>query len=91
MSKLMLTAKKAFWLFICITVILLAQAVWWIALMAKLFNEKVDMVQKFGADKAYIDLIHQEEISRQIMIGLEGIFFLLLVFIIYPLYSHFRF
>ncbi len=79
MSKLMLTAKKAFWLFICITVILLAQAVWWIALMAKLFNEKVDMVQKFGADKAYIDLIHQEEISRQIMIGLEGIFFLLLV------------
>lgn len=79
MSKLMLTAKKAFWLFICITVILLAQAVWWITLMAKLFNEKVDMVQKFGADKAYIDLIHQEEISRQIMIGLEGIFFLLLV------------
>ncbi len=79
MAKLILTSKKAFVLFISITFLLVAQAIWWIALMAKLFDEKVKMVQELGAEKAYIDLIQQEEISRQIMIGMEGLFFLLLV------------
>ena len=79
MSKFMLTSKKAFVLFICITVLLIGQAVWWITLMAKLFNEKVDMVKSLGADASYLKLIQEEEISRQVMIGLEGIFFLLLV------------
>lgn len=79
MAKFLLTSKKAFILFISITVILLAQAVWWIALMAKLFNEKVEIVTELGADAEYVAVIHQEEISRQIMIGFEGIFFLVLV------------
>lgn len=79
MVKLLLTSKKAFVLFISITVLLVAQAIWWITLMAQLFDEKVEMVQELGADSEYIDIIQKEEISRQIMIGLEGIFFLLLV------------
>ena len=79
MAKFILTSKRAFILFISITVVLLAQAVWWISLMAKLFNEKVEIVTELGADSEYIQVIQQEEISRQIMIGFEGIFFLLLV------------
>ncbi len=79
MSRFTLTSKKAFVLFISITILLIAQAIWWITLMAKLFNEKVEMVKELGADQSFIDVIQKEEISRQVMIGLEGIFFLLLV------------
>jgi len=79
MAKLSLTPKTALALFISIAVVLFAQAVWWVALMAKLFNEKVSMATELGADRDYLDVIQAEEISRQIMIGTEGIFFLLLV------------
>ncbi len=79
MARLVLSSKKAFVLFISITILLIAQAIWWITLMAQLFDEKVEMVNELGADEMYVELIHREEVSRQIMIGLEGIFFLLLV------------
>ena len=79
MAKLILSSKKAFVLFLSISFLLVAQGIWWVALMARLFDEKVEMVQKLGADKSYIEIIQQEEISRQIMIGTEGLFFLLLV------------
>ncbi len=68
MSKLTLTSKKAFVLFLFITFLLVAQAVWWIVLMAKLFDEKVEIVEKLGGDHEYLAFIQEEEISRQIMI-----------------------
>ena len=49
--------------------------------MARLTDEKVDLVQELGGSAEYVERIHQEEISRQIMIGLEGSFFLALILI----------
>lgn len=74
-----LTPKRALGLFIFITVVLLAQAAWWVAFMARLLDEKVDMAIDLGADLRYVDQIQKEEISRQIMVGMEGVFFLVLV------------
>ena len=79
MAKLDLTPKKAFILFVFITVVLVAQAVWWITFMAILVDEKVDIAMELGASQEYVDRVHDQEISRQIMVGMEGIFFLVLV------------
>ncbi len=79
MSKMTLSPRAAFVLFISITIVLFAQAVWWIAFMARLVNEKVDMAAELGASKEYVAEVHRQEISRQIMLGSEGVFFLLLV------------
>lgn len=79
MSKLNLTPKTALALFISIAVVLFAQAVWWIVMMAQLLDEKVSIASELGADRDYIGHIQDEEIARQIMIGTEGLFFLLLV------------
>jgi len=62
-------------------VFMLAQATWWIIFIAHLVDEKVDLAREYGADPETLNLIRQEEISRQIMIGLEGVFFLILIFI----------
>ncbi len=79
MSKLNPTPKTGFILFISLTVVLFGQAVWWIAFMATLINEKVEMATDLGADKKFIEMVQSQEISRQIMIGMEGVFFLSLV------------
>ena len=79
MARLALSSKKAFILFISITVILIAQAVWWIVLMARLLDEKVEIAEQWGASKEFLQKIQEEEISRQMMVGMEGVFFLLLV------------
>lgn len=79
MPKLNLTPKRALGLFIFITVVLFAQAAWWVAFMARLLDEKVDMAIDLGADLRYVDQVQKEEITRQIMVGTEGVFFLVLV------------
>lgn len=47
--------------------------------MARLIDEKVDMARQLGADGEFVQRMHQEEISRQIMLGSEGLFFLVLI------------
>jgi len=79
MAKFDLSPKKALILYITITIIVFAQAVWWVTFMALLVGEKVDMAKELGASQNYIAHVHAQEISRQIMVGLEGVFFLLLV------------
>ncbi len=79
MFKMTLSPRAAFYLFLTITIVLLAQAVWWIAFMAHLVNEKVEMAAELGATKEYVAEVHRQEISRQIMLGSEGVFFLVLV------------
>lgn len=79
MSKLVLTPKKALILFLSIALVLIAQGVWWVILMARLFDEKVDLAIELGASEEFVQHLHDEEIARQMMIGSEGIFFLILV------------
>ncbi|MDH4157505.1 MAG: HAMP domain-containing histidine kinase [candidate division Zixibacteria bacterium] len=79
MSLESLKHKKDLILFLSLTVVILAQAVWWIILMARLVDEKVDLATLFGADESFVETLHQQEISRQMMVGMEGIFFLVLV------------
>jgi signal transduction histidine kinase len=66
-------------LFLSLTVVILAQAVWWIIFMARLVDEKVELARQFGADPAFVEQLHDQEIGRQTMVGMEGIFFLVLV------------
>jgi signal transduction histidine kinase len=77
--KLQLSARGAAWLFLAIVIVALAQATWWIIFMATLTDEKVEMAEALGADSSYVEQVHEQEISRQIMLGYEGVFFLLLV------------
>lgn len=79
MPKLALSPKKALALFIAMTVVLIAQAVWWIMLVARVLGDMTEMAVELGADDAYVQRIQEEEISKQIMIGSEGIFFLTLI------------
>ncbi|MEA1980075.1 MAG: HAMP domain-containing sensor histidine kinase [candidate division Zixibacteria bacterium] len=81
MAKTNKTNKKGLILFLSLAIVLFGQAVWWIAFMAKLTDEKVDIATELGAEKAFLDEIQSQEISRQIMIGLEGVFFLIFVLI----------
>ena len=74
-----LAPKSALTLFLFMAIVLLAQAVWWVVFMAKLTDEKVDMARELGGSPEFVEQIHQEELSRQIMLGTEGVFFFLLV------------
>jgi len=76
-----LSPRMALGLFIAMVVFLLAQAVWWIVFMARLVDEKVALAVELGASPEFVEVIHREEISRQIMVGLEGTFFLVLFFV----------
>jgi two-component system phosphate regulon sensor histidine kinase PhoR len=71
-----LSPKKALILFIFMVVFVFAQAVWWVVLMARLVDEKTELAMELGASEARTEQIHREEISRQIMVGLEGVVFL---------------
>lgn len=79
MKKRTLTPRAALVLFIVLATVVLAQAVWWIVFMARMVNEKVDMAVELGAASEFVEHIHAQEIQRQIMLGLEGIFFLVLI------------
>ena len=63
--------KRAIILFLFITLVLFAQGVWWVTFMAILTDEKVEMAVSLGADEEFIESMHNEEISRQMMIGTE--------------------
>lgn len=74
-----LTPRRAFIIFVALVVFTVAQAAWWIVFMARLVDEKVDIARELGGSTAYIEAMHQQEIHRQIMIGSEGVVFLLIV------------
>ena len=76
-----LSPRMALGLFITMVVFLLAQGVWWVVFMARLVDEKVSLAAELGASPEFVEAIHREEISRQIMVGLEGIVFLVLFFV----------
>jgi signal transduction histidine kinase len=78
-SKHIVRKKKNLILFLSLAFVVLAQAVWWIVFMAQLVDEKVKLAMQFGADQSFIDNLNRQEVSRQIMVGLEGIFFLILI------------
>jgi signal transduction histidine kinase len=78
-KKRLLTPRAAFVLFIVLASVVLAQAVWWIVFMARMVDEKVDIAVELGAASEYVEQIHDQEIQRQIMLGMEGIFFLVLI------------
>ena len=77
--KFHLSPKGAFVLFLLVGIVAFAQAVWWIVFMAGLVDEKVEIAEQLGADPQFVQQLHDQEISRQIMVGMEGIFFLLLI------------
>jgi len=79
--SLNLSPRMALGLFISMVVFLLAQGVWWVVFMARLVDEKVSLAAELGASPEFVEAIHREEISRQIMVGLEGIVFLVLFFV----------
>ena len=43
--------KKDLLLFLFLTLVILAQALWWIIFMARLVDEKVDLAARVGADE----------------------------------------
>ncbi len=47
--------------------------------MARLVAEKVDLAKELGAAQAVVDQIVAEEVRRQVMVGLEGVVFLVLI------------
>lgn len=74
-----LSPKTALGLFLLMVVIVFAQAFWWVVFMARLVAEKLYMAEQLGATPDFIERIHNQEIARQIMVGMEGVFFLVLV------------
>ncbi|MBK7140516.1 MAG: HAMP domain-containing histidine kinase [bacterium] len=71
--------RSALALFLFMALTALALAVWWIIFMAHLVDEKVEIAQQLGASPEMLEQIHQQEISRQIMLGMEGVFLILLI------------
>lgn len=76
-----LSPRKALYVFLAMVIFIFAQAVWWVIFMAKLVAEKVDMARELSGDPELVARIREQEIQRQIMVGFEGTFFLL-VFLI---------
>lgn len=72
-----LSSRKALYLFTFLVIFLLAEAVWWVIFMAQLVGEKERMAQELNATPEYVEQMHNEEIRRQIMVGFEGSFFIL--------------
>ena len=76
-----ISSRAAFIWFVILVVVAFAQATWWITFMAILVNEKVEIVEQLGAATQLVESIRQQEIHRQIMVGLEGTFFLALILV----------
>jgi len=79
MSLRNLSPRTALIIFVVLVVFVIAQAAWWVVFMARLTDEKVDIASELGAGAEYLELLHRQEISRQIMLGSEGVVFLLLI------------
>lgn len=78
--NLSVSSKTAFALFIFLVLFMIAQGGWWVIFMAQLADEKVEMAEQLEASAELVEEIHQQEVSRQIMIGMEGTVFLLVLF-----------
>lgn len=76
-----LSQKSALVIFIILMVFIIGQGTWWVVFMAQLTDEKVDMAAQLGGDPAFVEEMHQQEIARQIMLGLEGSVFLIVLLI----------
>lgn len=76
-----LSQKTALVIFIVLTVFIIGQGTWWVIFMAQLTNEKVEMAAQLGGTPDFVEQMHEQEIKRQIMLGLEGSFFLIVLFI----------
>ncbi|MBI5267522.1 MAG: HAMP domain-containing histidine kinase [candidate division Zixibacteria bacterium] len=72
-----LSSRRAFILFLVMVVFLLAQAAWWVVLMARLVAENVRVATELNGSPEYIEQIHQQATQRQIMVGMEGAFFII--------------
>jgi two-component system sensor histidine kinase CiaH len=79
MSLRNLSPRAALTMFVALVVFVLAMATWWIIFMARLTNEKVEIARKLNASPEFLEELHRQEIVRQIMVGSEGVVFLLLV------------
>jgi signal transduction histidine kinase len=79
--KIDLSPKTALALFVFLVLFIMAQAVWWVVFMAQLADEKVELAQQLDAQPRIVDELHQEEVSRQVMLGMEGVVFLLLLLV----------
>jgi two-component system sensor histidine kinase CiaH len=75
--KFHLSTKTALGLFIFLVIFVIAQGAWWVVFMAQLADEKTDIAEQLGGSPELLQQVHQEEIRRQIMLGLEGSVFLL--------------
>jgi signal transduction histidine kinase len=76
-----LSQKTALVVFVVLVTYILAMAVWWVVLMARLTDEKVDIATGLGADPEFVEQLQQQEISRQIMLGSEGVVFLVIILV----------
>ncbi|MEE8575941.1 MAG: ATP-binding protein [candidate division Zixibacteria bacterium] len=76
-----LSSKMALVLFVILVLLAITQAVWWIVFMARLTDEKVDMARSLGGSPEFIDQVEQQEVRRQTMLGMEGLFFLSLTIV----------
>lgn len=74
-----LSPRTALVLFISMVAFAFAQAVWWIIFMARVVGEKVDLARELGGAPELVERIQRQEITRQIMVGTEGVFFLVLI------------
>lgn len=76
-----ITSRAALIWFVILVVVAIAQATWWITFMAILVDEKVEIVEQLGGAARLVEAIREQEIHRQIMVGLEGTFFLVLILV----------
>lgn len=76
-----LSSRAALIWFCILVVVAVAQTTWWVAFMAILVDEKVDIAVELGASEAIVASIQDQEIHRQVMVGLEGLFLLTLILI----------
>lgn len=81
MSAMRLSQRSALMIFLGLAVFALSMVTWWIILMARLTDEKVDMAVEFNASPEYSERLYEQEIRRQIMVGSEGVVFLVLLLV----------
>jgi signal transduction histidine kinase len=71
-----LSPRLAYWLFTILVVFQLAQTIWWLVFMNQLFNEQAEIARQLNGGAAIMESIQQKGMERQIMVALEGSFFL---------------
>lgn len=74
-----LSTRAALIVFLILVVFVIAQATWWVVFMARLVDEKVEIAEELGASPEFLEQVHEQEISRQIMVGTEGVVILLVL------------